>query len=31
MTVIVGPDGQIEDVHIGMMMASQIQSGSTNP
>ena len=25
MTVVVGPDGQIEDVHIGMMLASQLE------
>ena len=30
MTVIVGPDGQIDDVHIGVMLASQLE-WSTNP
>lgn len=30
MTVIVGPDGQIEDVHIGMMLKSQLE-WATNP
>ena len=30
MTVIVGPDGQIADVHVGVMLASQLE-WSTNP
>ena len=30
MTVIVGPDGQIDDVHIGMMLSSQLE-WATNP
>ena len=30
MTVVVGPDGQIEDVHIGVMLASQLE-WATNP
>ena len=30
MTVIIGPDGQIEDVHIGVMLASQLE-WATNP
>lgn len=30
MTVIVGPDGQIDDVHVGVMLASQLE-WSTNP
>ena len=25
MTVVVGPDGEVEDVHIGVMMASQLE------
>ena len=29
MTVIVGPDGQIDDVHVGVMLASQLE-WSTN-
>ena len=30
MTVIVGPDGEIDDVHIGMMLYSQLE-WATNP
>ena len=25
MTIVVGPDGEVEDVHIGVMMASQLE------